>query len=67
MEAHSSFVFLSSVSTISIASDVSPAQKKPLTQLCPTPTPWTLGNALIRSSSSCFVVGLPTWTVELHA
>ncbi len=57
---HNALVSGNSVRTMSIDSAVLPAQKNCLTQLCPTPTPRTLGNAFIRSKSSCFDFGLPT-------
>ena len=64
---HNAFVSVSSVRTMSIDSVVSPAQKNCLTQLCPTPTPRTFGNALMRSSNCSLVDGLPTWTALSHA
>ena len=64
---HSDFVSVSSVRTMSIDSVVLPAQKNCLTQLCPTPTPRTFGNDLMRSKSCSLVDGLPTWTALSHA
>lgn len=65
--SHIRRVLVSSVRTISMESALPPAQKKSRDQLCPTPTPLTLGKLLMRARSWSLLSGRPTCTVVLHA